>query len=362
MRSIKLPSWIERLLGVDPRPVPSHVFAIEDGRMTYADFERRQGLRSGSALVLRHHASIELPEDVFQSGLLGGPVSDEAVFEDALEQLLASADMATGGGSGGKGGSGKKGGRPIEACLVVPDAWLRLAFSEIGELPRTAGEREQVLRWKLKRLVPFRVDELRVQGVEVVPLSGQPAGEPRRLLLGFALERLMSQLEDLFGRAGVRLGWISNHSLSLLAALDLAGRFDGGSDAASSGTELVAVARVREDGYSLLFTLGGDPVLQRYKAAAGATPEDAAARLVRRDLRLTRSFLEEKLPGHVLDHTLFVGPSHLEDAWTQWLEEGLGAPVARIDEQRVLDVDFAVAAPSWSHLAPLVGAVRQEVA
>lgn len=360
MRSIKLPSWIERLLGVDPRPVPSHVFAIEDGRMTYADFERRQGLRSGSALMLRHHASIELPEDLFQRGLLGGPVSDEAMFEDALEQLLASADLATGGGrgAGGQGGSGKKSGRPAEACLVVPDAWLRLAFSEIGELPRAAGEREQVLRWKLKRLVPFRVDELRVQGVEVVPLSGQPASEPRRLLLGFALERLMSQLEDLFGRAGVRLGWISNHSLSLLGALDLAADNGG----MTSGAELVAVARVREDGYSLLFTLGGDPVLQRYKAAAGATPEDAAARLVRRDLRLTRSFLEEKLPGHVLDHTLFVGPPHLENAWMQWLEDGLGAPVARVDEQRVADIDFAVAAPPWSQLAPLVGAVRQEVA
>ena len=30
MRSIKLPSWAERLAGIDPRPVPPHVFGMDE--------------------------------------------------------------------------------------------------------------------------------------------------------------------------------------------------------------------------------------------------------------------------------------------------------------------------------------------
>ena len=38
---------------------------------------------------------------------------------------------------------------------------------------------------------------------EVAPLPGQE--EPRRLLLGFAVEQLLAQVEDAFNAAGVRL-------------------------------------------------------------------------------------------------------------------------------------------------------------
>ena len=56
----------------------------------------------------------------------------------------------------------------------------------------------------LKRLVPFRVDELRIGAQEVEPLPNQPAEEPERLLLGFAVDQLLTQVEDAF--AALRRG------------------------------------------------------------------------------------------------------------------------------------------------------------
>ncbi len=141
-----------------------------------------------------------------------------------------------------------------------------------------------MLRWKLKRLVPFRVDELRVSAAEVAPLPG-PGGAPPALLLGFAVEQLLVQVEDAFNAAGVRLGQISNVSLSLLAATD-----------PPPGGGFAALMVVEDEGYTLVFSRGGEPVLHRYKGFAGALPEASRGSFVGRDLRLTRKLPRRALP------------------------------------------------------------------
>ena len=108
---------------------------------------------------------------------------------------------------------------PIEeASLVLPDTWLRLIFIELSELPRKAREREEILRWTLKRLVPFRVEDLRIDPLAVTPFPAQE--EPLRLLVGFAIELLISQIEEAFDAAGVEIGRVVNATQATLAALE----------------------------------------------------------------------------------------------------------------------------------------------
>lgn len=326
MKSIKLPLWTERLLGIDPRPAPPHAFTLDGQRLTYAAIQRQ-----GGGYRLERRVAAELPAGCFQSGLLGGPLRDPEVLGHALRQVLAEVE-----------------GPVAEASLVLPDAWLRVAFSEVAELPRDAAARDQVLRWKLKRLVPFRVEELRVEGVEVPPLNQQQ--EPRRLMLGFALESLLDQVESQFQAAGVRLGRIVNASLSLLAALD------------ASGDELYALALIEPPGYALVFARGGRPLLHRYKASSSTAMDPAAARLVTRDLKLTRSFLEESFPAARLAGSLLAAPPELEGLWQDWLEEGLGAPVEALQGRHLPALEqTADAVLPWFEVAPLLGAVHQEV-
>lgn len=333
MRSIKLPSWIERALGTEPVPVPPHVFALDAGRLRYAQMLRdRQGYR------VRGYREAALPRDAFHSGLLGGPFRDPAAFQELVGGLVRGAGM---------GGSGRGGVKA--ASLVIPDSWLRVAFTESGDLPKTAEQRDEVLRWKLRRLVPFRVDELRVNAAEVAPLPGQE--EPRRLLLGFGIEQLLAQVEAAFAAHGVRLGWISNTSLSLLAALD--GRPD----------EIVALALVEEQGYTLVFARNGEPVLHRYKGFAGAVPEVGRTGLVVRDLRLTRNFLDENLPGVPLTRVLLLSSPEQEPLWVDLLAEGLGQSTVPLDGRHLPPLRAEDAAvPAWRDLAPMLGAARREVA
>jgi hypothetical protein len=328
VRSTKLPSWIERLLGVEPVPSPPHVFALDGEGLRYGQFVNdRHGFR------LRAFREAALPRDPFQHGPLGGPLRDPAAFR----ALVAGMVKGIPGGA-------------REASLVLPDTWLRVTFTESGDLPKDASALEDVLRWKLKRLVPFRVDELRVNATEVSPIPGQE--EPRRLLLGFAVEQLLVQIEEAFAAAGVRIGQISNASLSLLAAV-----------APSAGPANSALVLVGDEGYTLIFSRGGEPVLHRYKGFTGNLPEASRASFVGRDLKLTRNFLDEHFPGYAIGSVLLLSPPELEPAWLDRLEEGLGAPASPVDGRHLPPLRAEEASvPPWRSLAPMLGAARQEVA
>jgi hypothetical protein len=341
VRSTKSRSWTEgpfgHLLGFAPIGVPGQVFALTAGpapRLRYAAFAREAG---GWRLVDGREAA--LAADAFQHGPLGGPLRDPVAFGELLGGLLQRVAA------------------PVkDASLVIPDAWLRVTFAESGDLPPQPAARDEVLRWKLKRLVPFRVDELRLSGEEVEPFPGQQ--EPRRVLLGFAVEALLSQLEQVFEAQGVRLGAIANPSLSLLGALR-----------PSADDALTTVALVDDQSYTLLFARpaarGLEPVLHRYKAWTGDPSEAARASLVARDLRLTRTFLEENLPGVRVAEALLLTAPQTGDDWLGWLREGLGCPARPLAAEQLgaLAGGLPAGVFSWPlEAAPLLGAACREVA
>lgn len=341
MKSIKSPSltegWAGRLLGYAPVPAPPHVFGLDDRRLRYGQFVRdRQGFR------LRGWREVALPADAFHSGLLGGPLRDTAAFQSLVGGLVRDI------------GGHRKGLK--EASLIIPDAWLRVTFSEITDVPRQGEARDEVLRWKLRRLVPFRVDELRVSAVEVEPLPVQQ--EPRRLLLGFGVEQLLAQLEEAFAAHGVRIGRVTNASLALLSAVEMpregASQTQGG---------FSAVVQVEAEGYTLIFARAGEPVLHRYKPFTGDMPEGAQTGFITRDLKLTRNFLDENFPGLPLGSVLLLAPPESEPLWMDRLQEGLGQRVVPIDGRHLPSLRSEdPVAPPWRDLAPMLGATRQEVA
>lgn len=329
MRSTRSPSWINRLLGLGPLAAPPHAFALDGERLRYGCFSPEP---DGGYRFREYHVE-ELPPELFQRGLLGGPLREPAAFDAVLGRLLERLSA------------------PVrEASVALPDAWLRLAFTESALLPPSPRERDAVLRWKLKRLVPFRVEELRLDALEVKPLPAQE--EPQRLLIGFAVEALLGQLEAAFGRAGVRLGRITNASLALLSAV---------TTEADDG-ELTALVVVEGGGYTLAVARGGEPLLHRHKGLAAALPAAARGDFVRRDLALTRNFLGENLPGARVTRALLAAPADALPTWLAWLEDGLGERSEALGSSHLPPLAGASPALEWWELGPLLSIVRQEVA
>lgn len=316
--------------------VPPHVFACSGTGLSFAAFER-----DGEGLALVEHRAEELPPDTFQHGLLGGPPREPHAFREIVSGFVGRLETSVRG-----------------ASLVLPDAWLRTAFTEVSNLPSDSKGRNEVLRWKLKRLVPYRVDELRVRGTAVSSLSGSP--EPHRLLLGFGIEGLFGQLERSFAQTGVEIGRISNEGLSALGALAPELRADGAGG-------LAALALASDRGYTLVIFRGDEPVLHRFKTFSDALPESARGSTVTRDLRLTRTYLEENLPGEPLERVVLAAPERSEAAWRRWIEDGLERSIEVLGEEHTVPVRpgdglAADGVPPRHELLPLAGAICQEVA
>ena len=289
MRSTKLPLWTRPLLGLTPVAVPPHVFSLEQERLRYARFH--PGARS---LELREHVAVDLEPGLFADGPLAGAPRDPERLAEAISALTEDAATTV-----------------REASLILPDEWLRVAFAEAADVPPRGAQRDAVIRFKLRRLVPFRVEDLRVAAAETVGLNDE---DERRLMLGFASEGLVAELEEAFRKLGIRIGSVSNQSLSLLNALhaDLAG--------AEAGIFIHAQA----DSYRLMVTRRGEPVLHRHKTLGDGRADDLD--LVFRDLRLTGIFVANQMiarPGEVI----FVGPASTESAWEAALEKAFETPV-----------------------------------
>ncbi len=317
MKSTKLRSWTEALLGAGAVNAPPHVFELSETALRYARFESQKGSLAG-----RFFRQVELPEEIFQSGALGGPLRDAEAFERSLGELLANLDVTV-----------------DRASLLLPDKWLRTVVVDMGETPWRSDE--EVLRWRLKKHVPFRVEDLRLQAVEV---NGSGDG---RVLVGFAIEQLVAGVESAFRKCGIRIGQVTNRSLATTSAI-------------SDVPELRSIVVLDDHCYSLVFAVARRAVMLRYKALDPKDLGDGLEAVVRQDLRITRGFIRQELPDQTLSRTLFCGPPSSEEAWLPLLEECLGAPTVRLGEEDLRPTSLPMAEP-WHVMAPLLGAAGMEV-
>lgn len=303
--------------------MPPQVFALDRRSLRYGAFPR-----AGSGLELGQIAEVELPEGTFGEGVLGPTLQQERSLRAALEDLLGRLE------------------EPVtEASLVVPDGWLRVVLADIEDLPKRGPERQEVLRWKLKGLVPFRVENLRLRAR---PVSSDGSKDTPRWLLAFAVETLMGQLESAFSANGIRIGYLSNVGLSLLEAVWRAvGR-----------EEPQGVVSVEGAAYTLILADDSGPAVFRHKSLEADTPIGIVEQMVRRELRLAHSYAAERgvLPACVF---LFAEPV-AEEMWSAWLREELG--VAQIRPGReLLRLTAAAAEHDPGRLVPLIGAASSSV-
>jgi len=301
------------------------VFCHSKDTLLYARVDvEDEGVRVGD---LR---SIELAEDCFHSGQLGGPARDTAVFEASVRSLVAEID---------------NGGEPIgEASLVLPDQWCRLVFAEGDQMPSATAAREEALRWKLKRLVPFRIDELRINAVPASPLSGQEGDE--RVMIGFAIDLLVSQVEKAFDLVGIQLGQIANVSLSIANLVE-----------PLPEDEVGVIVVAQDDGYSLLASVGESPVLYRYKDLA-TTDGAAAGSVIDREMRMTAGFLAERLEGRGVGRVVVVG----EGDWPSIVAEALEVQPDVLDSSLFVPPHSGAASVAPTIRAAMVGAAHQVTA
>ncbi len=306
--------------------MPPHAFSVDGDRLSYGRFAADDG-----RFDFQEFHEVPLDSDSFVAGPLGGPVRDLEVLRGRIETLLESITA------------------PVsDASLVLPDAWLRLAFTELEEAPRRAAAAEELLRWKLKKQVPFRVEELRLRGAAAPPLPGRGGG--KRMLLGYAMDQLLRQLEEAFADRGVRIGLVVNSSLALCQAL---GRM------ADDGERFGFVLAGKE-GYSLAFTRGGEMTFHRFRAIGDLEVGNGDAALVTRDLKLTRDFLARETDEPPPQGFVIATPPAIEERWREWVATAFEVEAAGL-RPRHLPIRGEVPQPRLADIALLLGAACHKV-
>jgi len=243
----------------------------------------------------------------------------------------------------------KSGTRAGKMSLILPDNLAKVSIVTLPERPANRKQLNELLRFKLRRSVPFRLEDAVVSSWA---LPGQ--GPEAHLLVAVMLRSVVEQYEAAFQAVGARPGLVDlcTPSLFNLARQELARAVAGGSDA--------ALLNCTRNYFTLMIVRADRVVFYRCKTYAGGEEEDTSARLavMGRELASSFSYYEEKLSGGGVG-TVFVRAISPEfDEVAALLERiGIGS-VRAIDPSAAFDIPAraAMGARDGQRLAPALGA------
>lgn len=106
------------------------------------------------------------------------------------------------------------GGRSRDVIAVLPDAAVRVVLLDFETLPSKRDEVEGVVRFRLKKSLPFDVDKAKVS------YHVQPTRTGVRVIAAVALANVVEDYEAVFRQAGYQPGVVMPSMLAALGAAD----------------------------------------------------------------------------------------------------------------------------------------------
>ena len=268
--------------------------------------------RRGRRVSLSSAAGLELPEGTLRLSMTQPNVLDAAAFTRTLRALLERAGALA----------------VRRVSLVLPDPVARVALLPAGEVTgHTRKQAEEVVRFKLRKSVPFEIREAQVAVAGGVPRPGEPT------LVAAIAHTVLHGYEQAVTAAGLHPGLVELSGLALLSA---------------AFTGLPAADRLLvnwDEGYVTLVVARGErPLLVRTLAGEAAAQPDEVAR----EVGNTVIYYRERLGGSGFEQAV-LRSAILPPADAAVL---LAEPIGRIPEP--LDPGKALAAPEMGPLAQVL--------
>jgi len=200
------------------------------------------------------------------------------------------------------------------AALVIPDYAVRMAILDFEDFPSGEEERIALLRFRLRKSVPFHIDESQLAySVQIE--------QPKRIeVLVVAMARpILDEYERIFIDAGYRVGLIMPSSI---AALRLC---------SSAEKDLLLVAKAAGSTLSMLLIEQGRVRLVRCLDLAAEEGEAARREehTVLPPLQQTLAYAEDQI-GHPVSRLLLCGFGPDTDSVGRIAEKQFGIPYAAV--------------------------------
>ncbi|HKY31444.1 MAG TPA: hypothetical protein VJV23_02825 [Candidatus Polarisedimenticolia bacterium] len=339
LKDLRLPSWLggggaSRAGGLKPK-YPPVAMDMGIGHIALARLARDKQKK----WTLTSHDQLEVPADVTESDVFRIRIKSPERFRAMVAGALQ-----------------KEGVKTDRISLVVPDHLARVALLPFEELPRTRREVLELVRWKMKKAVPFKVEEAAVD-YEVLP--GE-AGRGHTILAVLMPLSIVEEQESVFVQLGIRPGLIDLSTFSLLHLY----REVADAEVPAGGDFLLLNATGAF--FTLMILRDGLPIFYRCKTFAFGGEEDAesALRLIHRETQASLLYYQERLSGGELARLYLRVVGHDPERVARLFD---GAPASHppdlIDPRRVVAVTGRVLASGedrslelMQRLAPAVGA------
>ena len=110
---------------------------------------------------------------------------------------------------------GRLNSRDEDVAMILPDTVIRVFVQHFEEFPRSAEEAVPILRWKLKKSVPFEADETLISYMRQAP---REAGVD--VVIALARLRIIREYESLAEGIGLHPGVVLSSSLAAISLLE----------------------------------------------------------------------------------------------------------------------------------------------
>jgi len=139
----------------------------------------------------------KLPQGAIAPGLTQVNINNREAVVSALKDSLAAVA-----------------GRSTDLCLVIPDAATRILLLDFDTLPAKPQEADAVVRFRLKKSLPFDVDQ------SSVSFDRQGTSKPVRVVAAVTPRTVLEEYESLVREAGYSPGTVLPSMIATLGAVD----------------------------------------------------------------------------------------------------------------------------------------------
>jgi type IV pilus assembly protein PilM len=180
----KIARWLEAL------PHPALALEISTDRVAGARWTRTGGLDS--------FAIETLPNGALVPSAVETNIVDQSAVKGAVAGVMSRLRA-----------------KDEEIALLVPDPVIRVFVQHFDQFPRSPQEAEPMLRWKLKKSVPFEADETVISYMRQAPRE-----DGVDVVTALARLRIVREYEGLAEGIGLYPGVILSSSLAAITLLD----------------------------------------------------------------------------------------------------------------------------------------------
>jgi Tfp pilus assembly PilM family ATPase len=300
---------------------PTVAIEVASGRVTVASVSPARGRASLGA-----YASEPLPGGAVTPALAGPNVPGRDEVAGALRRALDKAGLRS----------------ARRAALIVPDSVAHVSLVDLTDVPARASDLERLLRWQLRKTLPFPIAEARLSHFVA-------HAEPGRTTLAVVLARqdVLGEYEALAAAVDVHAGLVDLSSFNVANAVLASGTPRGDS----------LLVCLSPDTTSLLVLRGDALMFYRHRHSAGDEPVGTL-------VHQTAMFHVDRLGGTKFDRVWLAGGSAQPadgGLFRAEIEARLGVAVEPVDVRQIVTTKRAtLTAMDVDALAAPVGVILRD--